>query len=166
MNRECRGLPKEKLLSLIDECISGTIVYTEDVLNILGVYGDRYIQEDGSDVWINQEEFYLLDKELTLAEAFNYAELGYFVSSQIFSSDQSMHYWNGKFYYEDGAVVTLDYLESQDWATFKPWKIVALKHQVDKTKLDLMHLNNRGYMLNGISYMDVIKKNSVTEENL
>lgn len=50
-NLRCKGLPKEDFLRLIDECISGTTIFTEDVLHILDVYGDTYTRDKTTIAW-------------------------------------------------------------------------------------------------------------------
>lgn len=90
---------------------------------------------------------------MNLQEAFNAAEEGNFVTSAMFSKNQSMHYYNGKFYYEDGAVVPPKFLEKEDWAINYPWEIIIPKEKVDFTKLKQMHEKHMGYMLEKGSYM-------------
>ena len=154
MNKECKGLPKTDLLRLLDESISGNIVYTEDVLHMLEVYGDTYVQEEGSILWkIKSEE---KRTDLTLDEALESAEAGNFVTSEYFSSDQSMHYWNGRFYYEDGAVVTPEFLHSENWASKNPWRVTIPKDIVDTDKLQEMHIQSGGYMLDNHTYNECV----------
>ena len=42
---------------------------------------------------------------MNLREAFISAKEGNFVTSSMFDKNQSMHWYNGKYYYEDGAAV-------------------------------------------------------------
>lgn len=154
--KECKGLPKEDLLRLIVECVSGPVVYADDISHILSVYGDMYVQTEDSDCWRLRSE--ISNQNLSLKEAISFAEEGCFVASQMFSPDQSMHYWGGKFYYEDGAVVPLEFFDDQDWAHNIPWRIVAFKDEVCAHLLNQMHQNSNGYMLENSSYMDAIKK--------
>ena len=87
------------------------------------------------------------NKELTLDEAFKAARKGNFVTNEYFSEDQSMHYWNGKFYYEDGAIVTKEFLETQDFATKGRWFICIPAEKVDKERLNKVHIDAKGMML-------------------
>lgn len=113
------------------------------------------MQLEGSIGWKLRSE--VVGQNLSIREALQYAKDGCFVTSQIFSSDQSLHYWDGKFYYEDGAVVTEEFFDSQDWATVVPWRVVAFKDEVDFALLNKMHERNRGYMVTDGSYMAAIK---------
>lgn len=153
--KQCKALPKEDFLRLLDECVSGKIVLPEDIEHILEVYGDTYVQPEGSIGWKLRSE--VVGQNLSKREALQYAEDGCFVASQIFSSDQSLHWWNGKFYYEDGAVVTEEFLDSQDWADVLPWRVVAFNDEVDIALLNRIHERNNGYMLTDGSYMAAIK---------
>ena len=91
---------------------------------------------------------------MNLNEAFNAAKEGNFVTSTQFSKDQSMHWYKGKYYYEDGAVVPEEFLYNEDWAVNYPWEIIISKEKVDFIKLDKMHKRSMGYMLQKGSYMD------------
>lgn len=84
---------------------------------------------------------------LTLDDALASAKEGHFVTNSYFSSDQSMHYWNGKFYYEDGAVVTKEFLKKQQFAIKGGWAICISKHRVDKERLNKVHIDSNGMML-------------------
>jgi len=55
---------------------------------------------------------------MTLQEAFKSCGQGNIVSHSSFDQSQSMHYFNGEFYYEDGACLTghIAWMESQEWA--------------------------------------------------
>lgn len=157
--KECKGMPKEQFLSLIDQCISGKIVLEEDIEHVLSVYGDTYVQAEGSIGWKLRSE--VVGQNLSRNEALQYAKDGCFVTSQIFSPNQSLHYWEGQFYYEDGAIVTEEFLDTQDWADALPWRVIAFKDEVDFALLDKIHKRNRGYMLDGIqdnTYMVALKK--------
>ena len=102
---------------------------------------------------------------LTLYEALNLADEGYFVTSEYFDSTQSLHRWKGKYYYEDGAIVSVDFLESQRFAVEGAWFIYANKENIDTVKLDSMHKNNRNYMLPEGSYNEcIIKKENGMDE--
>lgn len=88
---------------------------------------------------------------MKLNEAFRSARGGNFVTNQYFDSDQSMHYWNGKFYYEDGAVVTQEFLETQKFATEGEWRICIPVEKVDRERLNKVHIDSRGMMLDSKS---------------
>lgn len=47
---------------------------------------------------------------MNLDEALLSAKNGNFVTNEYFGHTQSLHYYNGKFYYEDGAVVPKEFL--------------------------------------------------------
>ena len=89
---------------------------------------------------------------MSLNGALTSAKAGNFVSNQYFSSDQSLHYYKGKFYYEDGAVVTREFLETQDFAKGETWYTKKPFNEVDNCKLEEMHLKSNGCMLSGTSY--------------
>lgn len=89
---------------------------------------------------------------MTLKEALQSAKDGNFVTNEHFDRNQSLHYYNGQFYYEDGAVVTPDFLYAQDFAVNGAWKISIRKENVNRNKLHDMHENNKGYTLQSGSY--------------
>lgn len=93
---------------------------------------------------------------LNLDKALKKARKGSFVSNVYFSEDESLHYWNGNYYYEDGAIVTEEFLSTQDWANRDSWFVLASRDKVDSVKLDSMHLEANGCMLRNGSYMDSI----------
>ena len=76
---------------------------------------------------------------MDLREAFISAKEGNFVTSSMFDRNQSMHWYNGKYYYEDGAVVPEEFLYKEDWAIGYPWEIIIPKEKVDFAKLKSMH---------------------------
>lgn len=98
---------------------------------------------------------------MNLHEALDAAYKGNFVTNQYFSYDQSLHYYDGKYYYEDGAVVTAEYLETQRFATHGEWSIVIPKNKVNFKKLKTMHKNSGELMLRKGSYMDCRKGEEV-----
>ncbi len=93
---------------------------------------------------------------MNLREAFISAKEGNFVTSSMFDRNQSMHWYNGKYYYEDGAVVPEEFLYKEDWAIEYPWKVRIPKEKVDFSKLKIMHERSKGYMLQKGSYMECI----------
>lgn len=94
---------------------------------------------------------------MNLKEALLSAKDGNFVTNEYFDYTQSLHYYNGKFYYEDGAVVPEEFLHSQDFAINGEWSIAIQKEDIDFDKLKSMHDRSRGYMLSSDSYMDCKK---------
>lgn len=95
---------------------------------------------------------------MTLTEAIKKCVIeGCFVTNTYFSEDQSMHYWNGNLYYEDGAIVQDDWLFEQNFAKGDSWSVCAEGNRVNKEKLASMHSKGRGYMLPADrSYMECI----------
>ena len=91
---------------------------------------------------------------MNLIEALESAREGNFVTHEIFDSEQSLHFYNHKYYYEDGAVIPDDYLYSQDWAVKRPWFIKIPKNEIDTEILKKMHEKSKGYMLQDGSYED------------
>lgn len=81
----------------------------------------------------------------------------FFITNEYFGHTQSLHYYNGKFYYEDGAVVPKEFLCSQEFAINGEWSIAIQKEDIDFDKLKSIHDKNRGYMLSSGSYMDCKK---------
>ena len=94
---------------------------------------------------------------MNLREALNAAESGSFVTNEYFDNDQSLHYYNGKFYYEDGAVITERFLQSEDFAVNGRWSVIATKEHVNQTVLKKMHEAHSGYSLIHGSYADCIQ---------
>lgn len=156
MNTQLKGISKEELLTQIGNLTNDTI-FTEDLMNILDKHGETYFKHPNGTI-VSESDLSLVGKELTFHEAFEYAKLGCFVTSELFSSDQSLHFWNNHFYYEDGAVVSPLRLGEEDWAVLRPWKIIAAPHMIDTDKLDMMHKKANGYMLYNGSYMDCINR--------
>lgn len=101
--------------------------------------------------------FFEKGKIMNLKEALLSAKDGNFVTNEYFDHTQSLHYYNGKFYYEDGAVVPKEFLHSQDFAINGEWSIVIQKDDIDFGKLKSMHDRSKGYMLSSDSYMDCKK---------
>ena len=156
MTKVCKGIQKEKLLELVSNQIHDSVVFTEALSEMIEEYGDDYVLDNSTNTWNKLED--IVGKDISLLEALEYARKGCFVTSSVFSTDQSMHYWNGKFYYEDGAVVPTEFLDKEDWAHDMPWRVVATKEQVDLDKLNKMHVDSHGYMLERNSYMECIRK--------
>jgi len=98
---------------------------------------------------------------MVLNEALRAAMDGHFVSNKSFDSTQSMHYFNGAFYYEDGANLSATgfvnrELRAYDWAK-DGWYIKHKKEIVNIKKLKEMHENNK-YTLQGSSYEECIEE--------
>jgi hypothetical protein len=97
---------------------------------------------------------------MVLDEAIMAAMEGHFVSNNSFDSKQSMHSFNDRLYYEDGADLTtsgfVNELKRMDWAK-DGWYIKYKKERVNINKLKEMHENNK-YMLQGDSYEDCIEE--------
>ena len=53
---------------------------------------------------------------MNLQEALKVAKEGNFVTNQFFYKNQSLHWYKGKYYYEDGAIVSRYFLFNEDWA--------------------------------------------------
>lgn len=94
---------------------------------------------------------------MNLQEALISAKDGNFVTNEYFGHTQSLHYYRGKYYYEDGAVVPGEFLNSQDFAINGKWSISIEKENINFDKLKSIHESNRGYMLTSSSYMDCRK---------
>jgi hypothetical protein len=98
---------------------------------------------------------------MNLHEACQSAREGNFVSHHSFDYDQSMHEYKGNLYYEDGANLTADgfieKLAREKWSN-EGWFVKCSKDLIDKEKLEKLHNESRGYMLNGKSYEDCIIK--------
>lgn len=96
---------------------------------------------------------------MTLDGAIQSAMNGNFVSNNSFSSEQSMHAFNGDLFYEDGANLTrsgfITELRKYEWAK-DGWYIKHPKEKVNKDKLKDMHNNNQYMLRDGNSYEDCI----------
>lgn len=96
---------------------------------------------------------------MNLLEALQSAREGNFVSHHSFDYNESMHEYNGDFYYEDGTNLTvggfINRLAYEEWSR-EGWFIKYSKEQIDKEKLKNLHNNSKGYMLNNKSYEDCI----------
>ena len=93
---------------------------------------------------------------MTFAECVDHVIKGFFMTNDSFSEDQSLHFWKGDFYYEDGALLNDKFLESlyeQDWSK-EHWHVKKAPYEYDKDKLEKMHIESKGYMLQNGSYED------------
>lgn len=68
-------------------------------------------------------------------------EFGAFVTCKGFDNYESIHYYKGKYYLEDGAVVPLEWLEEKE-----DYKVIATPDQVNTALLSNMHTYYKGYM--------------------
>ena len=94
---------------------------------------------------------------MNLQEALLAAESGNFVTNEYFSQAESLHYYRGTYYYEDGAVVPKGFLLNQSFALNGEWSIAIPKEDVDFDRLRSMHSKSEGYMLASGSYMECRK---------
>ena len=74
---------------------------------------------------------------MNLQEALISAKDGNFVTNEYFDHTQSLHYYSGKYYYEDGAVVPESFLNSQNFAVNGKWSISIKKEDINFDKLKL-----------------------------
>lgn len=93
---------------------------------------------------------------MMLDEALESAREGCFVTCNGLAENESVHWYNGKYYFEDGAVITEEFLEERSWAFEGDWYIKAWKDNIDMEKLKKMHENSNGLMLFSGSYEDCI----------
>lgn len=102
---------------------------------------------------------------MKIEEALKLAKEGNFLSNQYFTEEQSLHFYNGNFYYEDGAVLndrTLDEIKQEDWAKEK-WYIKYPKEKVDTDKLLVLHEEGKNRMLQNKSYEDCIQHDIIKD---
>lgn len=83
-------------------------------------------------------------------------QCGCFMTNEHFGAEESMHYYNGKYYYEDGAVVSESYMEMLNKEFEDTWYVKYTPDEVDVKKLSEMHRANDGYTLATGSYEDCI----------
>lgn len=99
---------------------------------------------------------------MTFHEAEIKAEEGNFMTHRGFSSYESMHYFNGELYYEDGAVINhhLSWLFENIKDFGENWEIKYSADMVDKEKLAQLHNKAGSLMIShfGESYEDAIMK--------
>lgn len=94
---------------------------------------------------------------MTLEEALLKAKEGNFITNEYLDTYECIHYYNGKFYYEDGAVIPEDTMYENDYTKNANWRIKFTADQVDKEKLSKMHEKSQGLMLINSSYVEAIK---------
>lgn len=78
-----------------------------------------------------------LDEEFDLTTAVSLCKAGYFVQHVQFSNNESMHYYDGKLYFEDGTSVNVQYLQEQE--LFDHWRVKKNPLEIDLIKLRNLH---------------------------
>jgi hypothetical protein len=95
-------------------------------------------------------------------EALEFAEKGNFVTHEGFDSDQSLHYWRGKYYYNDGAIVPPDFIHKNFCETnlYEGWSVKYTPEQIDSQMLDSLHEEFGHLMIgsSGRSYEECYRK--------
>lgn len=102
---------------------------------------------------------------MKFSEALDSAKEGNFLTNTYFTEEQSLHFYNGDFYYEDGAVLndrTLESIGKDDWAK-DGWTIKYPKEKVDTDALYILHVENKGTMLRDKSYEDCIQHDIIKD---
>lgn len=97
----------------------------------------------------------LLDEVFDLTTAIALCKAGYFVQHVDFSRKESMHYYNGALYYEDGTVITVQYL--MDNNLDNGWRIKKNPLEIDLIKLRDLHQKAQGTLLLDESFEDCFK---------
>lgn len=95
-------------------------------------------------------------------EALDSAEEGNFLSNNYFGDEESMHYYKGNYYYEDGPILDeklIDSLGKEDW----DWYVKYPKEKVNLEKLQEMHSSNRISRIYSISYEDCINHDIIKD---
>lgn len=97
----------------------------------------------------------MLNDEFDLTTAVALCKAGYFVQHVDFGSRESMHYYDGSLYYEDGTEVTVQFLTDNNKS--ENWRVKKNPLEVDLIKLRDMHIEAEGMMLDSGSYEDCFK---------
>lgn len=86
--------------------------------------------------------------DIEFADALTLCHLGFFMTHGSLSSGESMHAYDGKIFYEDGACLSTGGLIENplEWME-TGWRIKACPHEIDYAKLSTMHKNSAGHML-------------------
>lgn len=97
---------------------------------------------------------------MTLKDARTLCRMGFFITHRNLESNESMHAYGGKYYYEDGACLSTAGILNQppEWME-EGWRIKACPHEVDYDKLRKMHKESHGLMIPGQTYEDCIIRN-------
>lgn len=73
-------------------------------------------------------------------DACSMCQLGFFMTNVNLESNESMHFYDGRIYYEDGACLSTSGLIDHPLQWMKTgWKIKASPHRIDFGKLAEMH---------------------------
>ena len=86
---------------------------------------------------------------MILDEAIKKACEGNFVSNKYFTAEESMHEYNDRLYYEDGAVLgsaLINIMHDENWSK-DGWYIKYSKEQIDRNKLNQLHKEFGGTMI-------------------
>lgn len=97
----------------------------------------------------------LLDEEFDLTTAVALCKAGYFVQHADFSSKESMHYYDGTLYYEEGTVVSIQFLRDSNLG--ENWRVKKNPLEINLMKLRDMHIEANGMMLDAGSYEECFK---------
>lgn len=98
----------------------------------------------------------LKDQRFNVYTAALMCQCGCFMTNEHFGAEESMHYYNGKYYYEDGAVVSESYMETLNKEFGDTWYIKYTPDKVDVKKLSGVHRANDGYVLVTGSYENCV----------
>lgn len=97
---------------------------------------------------------HILHDEFDLATAVALCKAGYFVQHATFGGKESMHYYDAALYYEDGTMVSVQYLTENNLV--ENWRVKKNPLEIDLLKLRDMHIDAQESVLNG-SYEDCFK---------
>lgn len=97
------------------------------------------------------------DTNISFADAAAMCYGGYFMTNEHFSDNQSMHAEGSSLYYEDGAVLNVDFIRTLPECLHYGWRVKRTPEQIDVDILHKMHEDNKGYMLQSGSYEDCFK---------
>lgn len=79
---------------------------------------------------------------MTFDEALKKAMEGDFISSDKLDKEDHIHYYKGKFYFEDGTNFSMDYLMSIEWPIKDSnWYIYKDRSKVNRDILEAIHRN-------------------------
>lgn len=99
---------------------------------------------------------------MNIAKAIITCKDGHFMTNNLFGSEQSIHYYNGKIYQEDGSIVDQSLLVKQGWSTHCDWFIKYNKDHINQKKLKEYHImyskDPIKFTLDGKSFEDCINK--------
>ena len=151
----------EKYMESLEETTEQDIKHIRDILDYYDAGYEMKMRKELEQVQETQKKarkkMRITDPRMTLQEALQSAREGNFVANLYFDPSQSLHYYNGTYYYEDGAVVPEGFLEEQEFAVTTPWRIAIAKEDVDFDKLKALHDKYKTMMLDSDSYMNCRK---------